>query len=330
MSNESTTATAAPLDAAWRAAYGEAVLLPGWSSGRVTLIGPDGLRFSNSMFTQRFDDLAVAGRRASAYCDAKGRMLGLLELWRVEDHSLVVLLDGASDESFEARYGRYIVLDDVELEVVTEELEHLTLLGPTAAAAASSAGVELGATETVVAFDGGWALLGTRLGHPVVELVLTRTAAHALRERLSGVVVADEALWERLRVEAGAPRWPVDMSDKEMVHTMGLREEVLHFEKGCYIGQETIHRLDVMGKLRKRFGALVAQGPIAVGDEVHHAGKKVGVLTTVLDHPQSGWVGLAVLRDPGSTPGEELIVRAAHGDTAATAVERPVPNAAPS
>ena len=328
MPPESTPTPDVSLETGWRAAYTSAVLLPGWSSGLIQLIGPDGLRFSNSMFTQRFDDVGVGERRVSAYCDAKGRMLGLLEGWSTDEHQLLLLLDGASDESFEARYGRYIVLDDVELDVVTQAFEHLTLLGPQAAALVEAAGASV--TGRVMGFEGGWIVSGTRYNHAVVEVVLPRPAAEAFKARLGHAVVAGAALWERLRVEAGEPRWPVDMSDKEMVHTMGLREQVLHFEKGCYIGQETIHRLDVMGKLRKRLGALVATEPIAVGDEVHHAGKKVGVLTTVERHPQLGWVGLAVLRDPASTSGEVLSIQHADSVVTATAVERPVPNTQPS
>ena len=52
---------------------------------------------------------------------------------------------------------------------------------------------------------------------------------------------------EMIRVRAGEARWPRDGREKTLIHELGLEAQVCAFDKGCYVGQEVINRVDVKG-----------------------------------------------------------------------------------
>ena len=95
----------------------------------------------------------------------------------------------------------------------------------------------------------------------------------------------------------GRARWPVDGTEKSMVHELGLRDEVCNFNKGCYLGQEVINRVDVKGQVTKQLHRIAITGSTqdALGAAVELDDKVVGTITSVAETPE-GCVGLAVLR----------------------------------
>ena len=65
------------------------------------LVGADVRRFCNGMFTNNVRDLPVLGAQRSAMCDAKGKLLGLLDLYLVADDRVWVVLEGTTAAEFE-------------------------------------------------------------------------------------------------------------------------------------------------------------------------------------------------------------------------------------
>src|SRR4051812_20902280 len=82
--------------------------------GVVTLVGPHARRFSNGMFTNNVRDLAVGRWNTSAMVDDKARLQGLLDLYATAPDAFLAVLEGVTPEAFEARYGKYIIFDDLE------------------------------------------------------------------------------------------------------------------------------------------------------------------------------------------------------------------------
>jgi folate-binding protein YgfZ len=257
----------------------------------VELAGPDVRRFTNGMFTNNVRDLPVGAHQHSALTDDRGRLVGLLDVLMVADDRMVVALEGMSADGFESTYGMFIVFDDVELirrpgRVLTFQGEtppdHELLCWPAPRSAA-------GGTDVFV--PEGAHLEGE--GAPV-----------------------DEAALEAERIAVGWPRFPVDASDKQLPHELGLRDTHLHFEKGCYRGQEIIHRVEVMGQVRKGLVGVSLPGPVPAGADIvdPETGRKVGRSGSTAAHPELGWIGLAVVRTSHSAVGTALRV----GDHPAT------------
>ena len=118
-----------------------------------------------------------------------------------------------------------------------------------------------------------------------------------------------------LRVESGRPRYGVDLDDTVIPQEAGLNERAVSFEKGCYVGQETVARLYFRGKPNRHLRGLRLSGPTEPGAELRLGEKVVGRVGTVAAER-----ALAIVRREAQ-PGATLVV--GDGATTAEVVELP-------
>lgn len=242
------------------------------------------------MFTFDVRSLTVGTAHRSACCDARGRLQGLIDIIRTEESALVCALEGRTAASFIAHYDRYLLMDDAELTDVSDGRSHVWVEG-------------LLETEEL-------SYPRRRAGRLGTDVLTTDSARYG---------PFDDAGFECARIAAGDVRWPQDMSEKQLVHELGLRDEVLSFGKGCYLGQETINRLDVRGGVKQRLVGLDFSGPVSPGTPLLREGSEVGVARSTVQHPSLGWIGLAVIRMPSDAQGTTLSA----GPATATVVALP-------
>ncbi len=295
------------------------------ASDTVSLSGKDTLRFCNGMFSNNIRALKPGQSNQNVMLDAKGRILGQLEVWCVGDQTLWVTLENVPSTTFMEHYDRFIIADDVEMEDLSERWIQLSLQGPAARflleklgwSAPEAGFVEVGAIRIAQrrrSRAGGYDLL-----LPVEEAEAVTTALIS-----AGAILAGADAQEILRVEAGIARWPLDMGERALVHEMRMVPDYCSFEKGCYIGQEVINRIDVMGQVQKKLWGLELEDPTgelpAVGSEVLLGEDVVGSTTSAVAEPGRVRV-LAVLRKAVWKPGLELRV----GPAARVATVRDLP-----
>ncbi len=126
----------------------------------------------------------------------------------------------------------------------------------------------------------------------------------------SGLVVADADAYETLRIEAGNPRFGHELTQDYIPLEANLWDDV-SFNKGCYIGQEIIARLESRNRLAKKLVKLTPTAPMAAGSELTANGKSAGTLTSVAQTP-NGVVALGYVKTAVLDAGSELFV----GETA--------------
>lgn len=112
----------------------------------------------------------------------------------------------------------------------------------------------------------------------------------------SGRVAAPADVWERRRVEAGVPLYGVDYTAANLVQEAGLEHDHVSFDKGCYLGQETVARIHYRGQVNRRLVGVLLDGPVAPGAGVRSAGKAVGTITSAAPTDGGGSIGLGILR----------------------------------
>ena len=106
-----------------------------------------------------------------------------------------------------------------------------------------------------------------------------------------------------LRVGAGEPAWDVDVDEGTIPHECGLVDVSVDFDKGCYLGQELVARINSRGGNTPRHLRLMdADGPVRVGSTITVGDKEVGTVTSA-----SGSVGLAMVRREVSV-GDEVAI----------------------
>jgi folate-binding protein YgfZ len=106
-----------------------------------------------------------------------------------------------------------------------------------------------------------------------------REAWEILDGDLDGDRISDEEL-ERLRIEAGTPRFGREIDDRVLPAEAGLTERAVSFTKGCYPGQEPIARQHYRGKVNRRLRVLELEGEAPPETEVVLDDKTVGRVTS--------------------------------------------------
>ena len=135
-----------------------------------------------------------------------------------------------------------------------------------------------------------------------------------------GVEEVSKETAECLRIESGRPRLGLDMDGDTIPQEAGLNERAISFEKGCYVGQETVARLFFKGKPNRHLRGLRLSEPAERGEPLRLGEREVGRLGSTCVSPALGPIALALVRREAS-PGDTVAV--GDGHTSAEVVELP-------
>ena len=149
---------------------------------------------------------------------------------------------------------------------------------------------------------------------------------HAVKA-VGGRACGRQAL-ETARIEAGIPRFGLDMDETNLAPETGIEERAISYSKGCYIGQEVIARIRTYGQVAKALRGLQFADSTKVlpkrGDQLYQDDKEIGYITSVTFSPAvKSNLALAYVRREHNAIGTELLVRTASGDRAARIVPLP-------
>jgi len=242
--------------------------------------GADAIRFLNDLISQEIGALEAGRVRRSLLLTPQGKLDHILWVLRgVEDVGLMV--DTGRGEDLAATLGRYRIRVDVEIEPST--LDCWLVVGPFGGDSGRWTGDRSGLTADV-----SWSNLERTL------VVGEKPALPTL----------EDDHYETVRIEAGEPLVGVDVSDATIPQETGLVAETISFDKGCFLGQELVARLDSRGgRVNHYLRILRFEGSAPeVGAEVLLGNDQVGVLSSA-----AKGVGLALLRR-GVEPGETVMV----------------------
>jgi len=200
----------------------------------------------------------------------KGRILADVYALVREDDVWLDVPANAVDALLE-RFDRYIIMEDVDLDY-RDDLRVITAQGPRAGEVAEE----------------GWP--ADRLGVGGRQWVVSSAELESELERLTqrgreldGGWVSDQA-WKHAHVVRGRPRFGVDFGDWTYPQETGLNPLAVSFNKGCYIGQETVVMLENRGKAPKvlwRWAVETTEPPSAKAP-ISLAGTLVGEITSAV------------------------------------------------
>lgn len=123
---------------------------------------------------------------------------------------------------------------------------------------------------------------------------------------VDGTEASSEAL-EMLRVEKRTPWFGRDIDDSNLPQELLRDDKAISFNKGCYLGQETVARIDAMGKVNRVLVAVSVETELTVGSEIMVEDKTMGKLTSIAWSPsQDSWIGMAIVRRPQEIVGSVL------------------------
>ncbi len=262
----------------------------GWvdrsARGRIVLEGPDRQTFLQALFTNDVLSVTPPAARYGAFLTNKGRMIADARVI-VQAERLLLDTEPATRATVLALLDKFHFTEDLTFDDATEATVAISLFGPRAPdvfAMLFPGGLlprDLEAREAT--FEGHPVVaVGNRLiGEPGCDLILPAEGAPALAERLrlfNCRPVGWNAL-EMARVEAGVPRFGVELTEDTIPLEAGLRDYAFSFTKGCYPGQEIIARIDARGEPARRLvGFSLEGGTVAPGTPVRDGEREAGVV----------------------------------------------------
>ena len=231
--------------------------------------GNDRIRFFNGQLTNDVRKATDSAAVEAAVLNAKGKIDAHVFV-HVEADSFLVDTEPDVRQSLPARLERYIIADDVAIEDVTDEFSifHVVTSKPPQIMAKY---------KTIAALRFG-------------ELGFDVWAEASLHDELSGQLstqftFCDPDRAEILRIELGIPKWGRELTPEVIPLEANLEQRCVDYEKGCYIGQETISRMKMSGQRSKSLCGLVSLNgsPLSPGMRLISPGadrKDVGWITS--------------------------------------------------
>ncbi|MGB3509117.1 MAG: folate-binding protein [Microcoleaceae cyanobacterium] len=294
--------------------------------GLIQISDDDRLRFLHNQSTNDFNNLQPDQGCETVFVTPTARTIDLATAYATKDNVLLLVSPNRCQQLMEW-FDRYLFpMDRVELKDISSEYAIFSLIGPESnnlieklvgttppdQPYASHQLMSLADVEVRVAVGSGLATVGYTLIIPVgsaakVWQILTKAGAIPMGDRL----------WEKLRIEAGRPAPDYELTDDYNPLEAGLWNTI-SFEKGCYIGQETIARLNTYKGVKQQLWGVRLSGVAELGNVVKVGDEKVGKLTSCTETDE-GYFGLVYIKTKAGGVGLKVQV----GDVAGEVVEVP-------
>jgi folate-binding protein YgfZ len=210
----------------------------------VRVSGPDAEDYLQRMVSNDVEALAVGDVCDALLLTPKARVIATLRIWR----------RGEDD---------FLLLTEPELgDAVLAELQRMRF--------AAKCEIEPEQHTSAIVFGGDEGIPTAEYGGPAREVLDAGLDATLGKAEL-----------ERLRIEAGTPRYGHELDDRVLPAEAGLDQTHISFTKGCYPGQEPIARLHYRGHVNRRLRVLAVDFA-SPGDEIEYEGKSVGRVTSAV------------------------------------------------
>jgi folate-binding protein YgfZ len=286
---------------AQKAAEQGALLVPASRLGTIAASGPERVSWLNGLVTSDLTKLAPGVASYGLVLVKIGRILA--DVWVVPAGERLLLgvprdRVGALREHFE----KYLMMEDASHADASDQFEWAFVHGPRAAALLAEVPTRHGA------FGGVFDVTGLGGGAVVAPAGRLGALLDDMTAQGPDIVIGSDADWDDLRIRRSLPRFGVDFGDKNYPQEASLEKIAVSFQKGCYLGQEVVCRLEMRGHVIKKIVPVRLDGePPTFGDEVRSAdGKVLGTVSSATHRDHEGALALAMVRLDFTEPGTKL------------------------
>lgn len=293
------------------------------SRGTVVATGSEVVPLLQGVVTNDLFKLADEGSgQRSCMANTTGRFVCDLRFLHVPDILLMDFEPGLLEDGVLSSFRANVITEDAKFVDRSAHTSRVVVVGPAAAETLEARGDWEHDLADIDDYDGSW---GSIDGHDVImqrvptfgvaayELLFGTEAAVDIWTALTdgGATPAGNAALETLRIENGIPRWGAELDEKVIPLEAGFADDIA-FDKGCYVGQEIIARLDTLGTPAKILRMLVIESDEdvpEVGADVFHDDKNVGSIRSSVRSPRLGApIALAYLKRDHNEPGTHVQV----------------------
>jgi folate-binding protein YgfZ len=288
--------------------------------GKIRVSDDDRLRFLHNQSTNDFQSLKPGQGCDTVMVTSTARTIDLVTAYVLPD-SVLLLVSPQRREYLIEWLDRYIFFaDKVKLTDVTEETATLSVIGPKSDVIIEKlgAGSLIGQTYgNHILVDEITVAVGSGLASPGYTLIFPASAKQQIWEQIlnNGAVEISDRQWETLRILQGRPTPDAELTDDYNPLEVGLWQTV-SFNKGCYIGQETIARLNTYKGVKQHLWGIKLNGTAEPGTVITMGEEKIGKLTSCTPTPD-GYFGLGYIRTKAGGVGLQVQVGTTEGEVVA-------------
>lgn len=316
----------------------------------IRVTGPEAAAFLHNLLSQKLDDVQAGWSGSALDLDTQGRILHTMDIAVTADTGAGVSAsadagasagDGSAAAATPEGLAFYLDCEAGKFDSLRDFLQKMIFWSQVTIEEADLAIITVlgGPTDTQLPSQAVYSRTvstatpaGTGRAQPTTGLwEASRTDIAVPREQLEAAVEELESTGLQLiglmaytaeRVKALEAE-SVDLDEKsiphEIPHWIGRGERVgaVHLEKGCYRGQETVARVENLGRSPRVLVLLHLDGSAPTmpspGADIQAKGRRVGKLGTVIDDCDYGPIALAVIKRSALDAGQVNI-----GDVAAS------------
>jgi tRNA-modifying protein YgfZ len=279
---------------------------------QIELSGADRSTFLHNLCTQEIRKLPAGAGCEAFLTTVQGKTLAHVFVFATPE-SLVLETVAGEAEKILKHLDHYLVCEQVTVTDRSDQWSELYLAGAQSECLLGElTAIQLGEARLAhaAANMGGrtvW-LRRADLAGPIGFLISARTEdLEAARAALceAGAVACGAEAFEAARIEWGFPLFGLDISDKNFPQEVARDSLAISFVKGCYLGQETVARIDALGHVNKTLAGLrflEATIPPS-GLEIRAADQAVGQVTSAAFSPRwSAPLALGYVRRGSNMP----------------------------
>lgn len=275
--------------------------------------GPDALDLLHRLTTKDLLGVGVGHSRRTALTTDKGRVVDVFLVAHSRENELLLVSDSIDPARTVSAIDYYTIIEDAELSDLSTSHSRLSLIGPRATlVAAAGFGVTVDTDKVVGAShkSAGVTLISdSSRGVEWVDVICEAGTEDSVLESFeqTNAVAVDTAHFELFRIENAIPG-----SDREYgAHSNPIEAgllDLIDWDKGCYVGQEVIARLDAYDKVQRNLKVLVSANPLEEGASLASDSKPAGVVTSAsaLETKSGDYLSLGLVRKAFLEAGTEL------------------------
>ena len=288
----------------YRVIKDEAGLIDQSHFGRIRIDGKDTLDLLNRLSTYKVDILPVGTGEGTILLTNKGRVIDLVHLFAKEDGLMMITSPEAVEQTSEW-IDLYTFMEEVILEDITMSTAMLTLTGPKSnllvekAFNFKSAQLALYEHSALSVKGAPVSIIRTDpLGELGYSFVMESSQAQGVWELLvsQGAFAVGQEAYNVMRIESGITRYGHELTDRVNPWEVNLNKYI-HWDKGCYTGQEVVLRLYNYNKVRRQLVSIEALSDnIIEGAQLKSDGVEVGWVSSLSINPVTQRrIGLAIV-----------------------------------
>jgi folate-binding protein YgfZ len=279
----------------------------------VRLSGDDRKAFLHNFCTNEIKGLGDGQACEAFVLNSKGKLLGYGHVLATEAD---LLLTGHGDqaETLISHLDKYLIREDVNLSDATSELGSVFVCGQQANEHLAQVVSPNPAQNHLASFQTG-DVSGTIANLEIAGFGFLLIAPQSDLENLktaladAGIGGVTPAALEIVRVEQKTPWFGIDADESNLPQELQRDEKAISFDKGCYLGQETVARIDARGRVNNLLVGLEfpIETPPSPGDPLVEEDNVIGRITSVAYSFQlESNIGMGFVRRKFVEPGTRL------------------------